>query len=166
MYPAPIILCIEDEPGVLDAIVRELAPFEERFRIEAAESADIARPLVRGWLQAGHPLALALCDHLMPGTSGTDFLIELNREPATRATRKILLTAQAGHEDTIRAVNRADLDHYVAKPWQPDELRAVVRDHLTDYVLETGLDPLPYLAVLDTTRLTAAIARGQLSTDG
>jgi two-component system phosphate regulon response regulator PhoB len=166
MPSPPIILCVEDEPGVLDAIVRDLAPLEDRFRVEAAESADLARPLVRGWLAAGHALALALCDHRMPGTSGTDFLIELNRDPATRATRKILLTAQAGHEDTIRAVNRADLDHYVAKPWRAEELRAVVKKHLTDYVLEAGLDPLPYLAVLDTPRLTAAIARGQLATDG
>ncbi len=46
-----------------------------------------------------------------------DFLVELNGDPATRPIRKVLITGQAGLEDTIRAVNEADLDHYIAKPW-------------------------------------------------
>lgn len=159
MKPTLTLLCVDDEAVVLDAVVRDLAPFEEVFRIETALSAAAAREIVAGLPARGQSLALALCDHLMPGMTGTDFLITLNADPATRRTRKILLTAQAGHQDTIRAVNQGGLDHYIAKPWQPDELRAIIHDQLTSYVIEGQLDPLPYLAVLDTGRLAEALRR-------
>ncbi len=159
MKPTLTLLCVDDEAVVLDAVVRDLAPFEDAFRIETALSADAARAIVDALPGRGHTLALALCDHLMPGLSGTDFLVALNADPATRPARKLLLTAQAGHEDTIRALNHGGLDHYIAKPWQPDELRAVIREQLTSYVIERQLDPLPYLAVLDTGRLAEALRR-------
>jgi two-component system chemotaxis response regulator CheY len=159
MKPTLALLCVDDESVVLEAVVRDLAPFEDAFCIETALSADEARGLVAGLAARGQKLALALCDHRMPGTSGTDFLIALNADRATRPARKILLTAQAGHEDTIRAINLGGLDHYISKPWQPEALRAVIRDQLTSYVIERELDPLPYLAILDTARLAEALHR-------
>ncbi len=157
MKPSLTLLCVDDESVVLDAVVRDLAPFEDAFRIETALNAADARAIVNGLPGSGQTLALALCDHLMPGLTGTDFLIALNADPATRHARKLLLTAQAGHDDTIRALNQGGLDHYIAKPWQPDALRAVIRDQLTSYVIDRQLDPLPYLAVLDTARLAEAL---------
>lgn len=155
--PALTLLCVDDEPVVLDAVVRDLAPFEDAFRIETALSAADARDIVAGLADRDQQLALVLCDHLMPGVTGTDFLIALNADPATKPARKLLLTAQAGHEDTIRALNQGGLDHYIAKPWQPDALRSVIRDQLTDYVIERRLDPMPYLSILDTGRLAEAL---------
>lgn len=157
MKPTLVLLCVDDEPGVLDAVVRDLAPFEDAFRIETALDAAEAELIVQELHAKGLTLALALCDHLMPGTTGTDFLIALNSSPPTRPARKILLTAQAGHEDTIRALNQGGLDHYIAKPWQPDALRGVVLDQLTSYVIERQLDPLPYLSTLDTVRLAESL---------
>ncbi len=157
MKASLVLLCVDDEPGVLDAVVRDLAPFENAFRIETAASVDEARAIVDALPAQGRALALALCDHLMPGVTGTDYLIALNQNPATRPARKLLLTAQAGHDDTIRALNQGGLDHYIAKPWQAEALRAVVREQLTRYVLELALDPLPYLAILDTARLAEAL---------
>lgn len=154
-----VILCVDDEAGVLDAVVRDLAPFETAFRIETASSADEARSVVAALPAKKRRLALALCDHRMPGESGTDFLIALNAAPETRSARKLLLTAQAGHEDTIRALNLGGLDHYIAKPWLAASLRDVIREQLTSYVIDTGLDPIPYLAVLDTARLAEALRR-------
>ena len=87
-----------------------------------------------------------------------DFLVQLNEDPATRPIRKVLLTGQAGLEDTIRAVNEADLDHYIAKPWTVATLHAVVREQLTDYVIENEDDLLPFVSILDGPRLMAAIA--------
>jgi two-component system, OmpR family, phosphate regulon response regulator PhoB len=54
-------------------------------------------------------------------------------------------------------VNDAGLDHYVTKPWDADELRTLVRDELTTFVLQQELDPLPFLAILDATRLMPAL---------
>lgn len=153
MNPTLTLLCVDDESVVLDAVVRDLAPFEEAFRIETALSAAEAGEIVAGLPERGHTLALALCDHLMPGLSGTDFLIALDAGPTTRQARKILLTAQAGQDDTIRAINHGGLDYFIAKPWKPDALREVIRDQLTTYVIACELDPLPYFAILDTVRL-------------
>ncbi|HHU44952.1 MAG TPA: response regulator, partial [Actinomycetales bacterium] len=70
----------------------------------------------------------------------------------TAATRKVLVTGQAQLKDTIVAVNEADLDHYIAKPWDRADLEATVRELLTAYVADMGIDPLPHLAALDQAR--------------
>lgn len=152
------ILVLEDEPEVRAAIVRDLEPFAGRFGIEATEDAAEARELIAELNDAGHAVGLILCDHLLPGMRGTDFLVELDADPLTRPMRKVLLTGQAGHEDTIRAINEGGLDHYVAKPWTVDGLRDVVRSQLTDYVLVNSDDLLPYVQVLDGSRLLAAVS--------
>ncbi|MBU0637612.1 MAG: response regulator [Planctomycetes bacterium] len=156
------ILCIEDEPEVRDALVRDLTPFATVCRIEAAEDADDARQVVQECGAAGDRLGLILCDHLLPGTLGADLLVEFKHRPATAAARKVLVTGQAGLEDTVKAVNNADLDHYIAKPWTRDGLLEVVRQYLTDYVIDEVEDVLPYVSVLDGPRLMEALKhRGQ-----
>ena len=152
------ILVIEDEPEVREAISRDLEGFTDSFQIELAEDVADARTVMTELNASGDRVGLALCDHLLPGERGVDFLVELNRDPATRPIRKVLITGQAGLEDTIRAVNEADLDHYIAKPWTVENLHEVVRQQLTDYVIESAEDLLPFVAILDGARLMAAIA--------
>lgn len=151
--PRLVVLCVEDEPDVRDAIVRDLAPFEPAVVTETAESVDDARAALAEITEGRDRLGLVLADHLLPGTTGVDFLVELHEDEATGRAKKVLLTGQAGLDDTVKAVNRADLDRYVAKPWDPEELRAVVREQLTDFVVEYVDDVLPYLTVLDGARL-------------
>lgn len=157
-----VILCIEDEDEVRDAVVRDLEVFEPAFLVEMAEDADDARQVVADTADAGDEVALVIADHRLPGMQGTDFLIELHGEPATAMARKVLLTGQAGHDDTIRAINQADLDHYISKPWTPEDLHAVVREQLTEYVLDNVEDVLPYVAVLDGPRLLERLAKDTL----
>ena len=108
-------------------------------------------------VEDGDELALVLSDHRLPGKSGVDFLVELMQDERFGATRTVLVTGQADQSDTIRAVNQAGLDYYIGKPWDPEELRAAVRDQLTEYVLESGVNPLPYVSVLDGVRVMEAI---------
>ncbi len=156
-----VILCVEDEPEVRDAVLRDLAPFKPLMRIEAAEDVADARDVLKECDEDGDPIGLVLCDHLMPGVRGVDFLVELHKNPDYAATRKVLLTGQAGLDDTIKAVNSAGLHHYVAKPWKLDDLLAVVREQLTEYVLQTEEDMIPYVGVLDGARLLEAIAKNK-----
>lgn len=152
------ILVLEDEPEVRAAVVRDLAPFADAFRIEASDDADDARTLIAEMNTGGDAVGLILCDHLLPGVRGTDFLVELDTDPATASMRKVLLTGQAGHEDTIRAINQGGLDYYIAKPWNAEGLQAVVRRQLTEYVLAECEDLLPYVNILDGPRLLEAIS--------
>jgi CheY-like chemotaxis protein len=154
----PVILVIEDDAAVRDAVLRDLRPFAAVAAIEAAETAEEAWEVVAG-LDGGSPLALVLADHRLPGRSGVDLLVELAADPAGRDARKVLVTGQAGHDDTIRAVNEARLDHYIAKPWDPVELVGVVRHLLSEWVVDHAPDVVPYLAHLDPEILLPATRR-------
>jgi response regulator RpfG family c-di-GMP phosphodiesterase len=147
------VLVLEDEAAVREALVRDLAPLADVVRIEAAEDVPDARAVLDELATDGDVLGVVLADHRLPGTSGVDFLVELHGDPETAAARKVLVTGQADLEDTVKAVNQAALDRYVAKPWAPEELVAVTREELTAFVLETGLDPLPHLRALDAARV-------------
>jgi response regulator RpfG family c-di-GMP phosphodiesterase len=151
------ILVLEDEPAVREALVRDLEPLADVIRVEEAEDVTDAREVLDELRADGDALALVLADHRLPGETGVDLLVQLHDDPATAPTRKVLVTGQADLEDTVRAVNDASLDRYVAKPWDPDALLAVVRDELTSYVLRTGIDPLPHLRALDAARALVAV---------
>ncbi len=155
------ILSIEDEPEVREAIRRDLRPFENQFRIEAAEDVADAREAIAQIEADGGRVGLILADHRLPGETGVDFLTQLHADEDHRAVRKVLLTGQADQQDTIRAINQGGLHHYIAKPWDPQTLAEVVRNELTAFVLEhDDIDPMPYVAVLDGPKLLEKISRG------
>lgn len=151
------ILVVEDEAPVRAALARDLARYAEKARIEIAEDVDDAWSVIDEITADGDVLALILSDHRLPGTTGVDFLVTTARDERTKHTRRVLVTGQANHEDTIRAINLARLDHYIAKPWDGDDLRQVVQDQLTEYVLRNDVDPLPYLSLIDPARAMDAL---------
>jgi CheY-like chemotaxis protein len=159
-FRSPYILVVEDEPEVAAAIASALAPLEEHFVVEVANSAEDAAAVVAEAKAAGRRPGLVLCDHVLPGKQGVDFLIELQADPSTSAARKVLLTGQAGLQSTIQAVNNARLDHYIAKPWSDSELVDVSRRLLTDHVIATEENLLPFMNALDAGRIAEAIRRG------
>lgn len=162
--PNIYILVIEDEPDVLDALVRDLESFEETFPVEMAETAEEAESLIESIHEEGDEVGLALCDHVLPGKNGVDLLIEMTDREDTKQTRKVLVTGQAGLEDTVKAVNEAGLHHYIAKPWNREDLEQVVRRQLTEYVLRTKSDLMPYMSSLESERLAEAMHdRGSVS---
>lgn len=154
------VLIVEDEPEVRDALRRDLDSLASTLRIETADDVADARSALAEIEADGDVLALVLADHRLPGATGVDFLVELNATPTTTGTRKVLVTGQANQADTIRAVNAADLDHYIAKPWDPTDLVEVTVTAVTDFIIAAGIDPLPYVRDLDGPRLLEAYASG------
>lgn len=153
------IIVLEDEVDVRAALGRDLAEVARIARLEFAEDVPDARAVVEEISQDGDALALILADHRLPGETGVDFLVSIQRDPQAARARTVLVTGQADQEDTIRAVNEAGLDHYIAKPWSAERLQEVVRDQLTEYVLAEGLDPLPYLRIIDGVRAMDVMRR-------
>jgi response regulator RpfG family c-di-GMP phosphodiesterase len=115
-------------------------------------------------LQEGD-LGLVVCDHILPGEDGVSFLVELQQDPATAKARKVLLTAHAGLQATVEAVNLGGLNHYIAKPWQAEELVGVARRQLTDFVIETQTDLVRFLSVLEADRIGAQMRERPLPGD-
>jgi len=159
-----VIVCVEDEPDVLDAVIREVEPLEDLFVVEAAENSAEARQLLETIRSRGDEIGVIFCDHIMPGETGVDFLISLQQEEHWRSTRKVLLTGQAGLDATVKAVNQAELAHYIAKPWEANEVLEVARRELAFYLKARDINPLPYLRHLEVS-LIEDLMRKHLSAD-
>ncbi len=157
------ILVVEDELEVMEALVKDLEKFETMFPVETANNAKEAEEVIDYIIDHGHKIGLVLCDHVLPGKNGVNLLIEMQDHPDTAKSKKVLVTGQAGHEDTVLAINKADLDHYIAKPWTRAELEKVVVDQLTDYVIENENNLLPYMQILDAEKLSNVLRTKQLS---
>ncbi|GAD79141.1 response regulator [Vibrio ezurae] len=157
-----LILCVDDERDVLDSVVRDLQQFSTFCDIEAAESVAEAREVIADYHSEHVPLAMILCDHIMPKETGVNFLIELHDTPATKSSKKILLTGQADLNDTVNAINHHCLDFYIAKPWQKETLVDVVTAHLTRYVLDTQSNPMQWAKFLDTAKILQEMSEKRL----
>ncbi|PIB16877.1 response regulator [Vibrio rotiferianus] len=158
-----LILCVDDEREVLDSVLQDLAVFEDNFVIEGAESVTEAKEVIAEMKGEGIKLALILCDHIMPEQTGISFLIELNQADDTRVARKVLLTGQAGLEDTVEAVNNASLDYYVAKPWRGDELRSTLVQQLTTFMIQHDDNLLSWVSILDSEAILNAMSERRTS---
>ena len=147
------IICIEDQSEVLHTVMDHLSAFEEYLTIEECESAAEAKELVEEIDAEGDFVGVIVSDHAMPVQTGVDFLIELNEDSRFKDSKKILLTGQATHMDTIQAINKAAIDKYIEKPWQKETLVALVSTMLTEFIIKKGISYEPFLPVLDKPRL-------------
>jgi DNA-binding response OmpR family regulator len=116
MQAEPLVLAVDDEPGILRLIKLELA--SQRFRVMTAESGEEALLAE----QEHHP-DVVLLDTMMPGMDGIEVMRQLR---ARGDVPIIMLTALAADSDKVRALE-AGADDYLAKPFSPFELSARVR---------------------------------------
>ena len=147
------IICVDDQQEVLDSVMRDLRPLASHVRLEEASSVADCMQLLEQIDDDGDHVALVISDQVMPGETGTELLGRIAADRRFAKTRKVLLTGQASHADTINAINDGHIDNYIEKPWQAEKLVAVVKRLLTLYVLDAGLDHTAYMPVLDTTTL-------------
>ncbi len=118
----PNILIADDEPAVLGAIQRDLAPrYGRDYRIVRADSGATALEAVKTLQQRGETVALFLVDQRMPRMTGTEFLAQARA--IFPDAKKVLLTAYADTEAAIQSINQVGLDYYLLKPWDPPEER-------------------------------------------
>ncbi len=75
----------------------------------------------------------------------------------------MLLTGQAGLEETVQAVNHASLDYYISKPWDGNQLKDIAIDQLTTYIIDNEKELMPWARVLDTSRIMTALSDKRLS---
>jgi thioredoxin reductase (NADPH) len=130
----PIILTVDDEPQVLNAVERDLrGHYRGEYRIVKASSGADAIQALRELKQRNTPVALLLVDQRMPQMTGTQFLTEARK--IFPEARKVLLTAYADTEAAISCINVVGLDYYLMKPWDPPEqnLFPVLDDLLSDW---------------------------------
>ena len=131
---AAVILTVDDDPHVLQAISRDLlSQYGERYRIARATSGKAALDVLHELASRDQRVALIVSDHRMPEMTGIEFL-QHSKEVAPTA-KLVLLTAYADTDVAIKAINDIDLDYYLLKPWSPPEekLYPVIDDLLDDW---------------------------------
>jgi DNA-binding response OmpR family regulator len=115
------VLIVEDDPDIAESLRYNL----RREGIETLVAATGEQGL-RDALDEQNPPALVILDLMLPGMSGTELCRRLRREPATRRTPIIMLTAKAEEADRVAGLDLG-ADDYVTKPFSVRELMARVR---------------------------------------
>jgi DNA-binding NtrC family response regulator len=116
MTAAPLrVLVVDDDPGVRYTL-REILSSEGLAVDEAADGAEALAKL------DGHPLVIT--DLRMPGMDGMELLRRL--APRSPAPRVVLITAHGSERQAVEAMKAGAYD-YFRKPFETEELLAVVR---------------------------------------
>lgn len=121
------LLLVDDEPNILAALRRLFRGAPQRV-LTAGGGAEALEILAR------EPVDLIISDMQMPDMNGAQLLEEV-RQRWPQVVR-ILLTGHSDMAATIAAINRGEIYRYIAKPWNDDELRLIVRYALERKYLE------------------------------
>jgi len=132
--PKPILLAIDDDTSVLEAVVQDLRrEYGQFYRIVRAASGLAALDICRQLKDRNETVALFLSDQRMPGMTGVDLLQQVIA--IYPEAKRVLLTAYADTEAAIKAINAAKIHYYLNKPWDPPEekLYPVLNDLLESW---------------------------------
>lgn len=131
----PTILAVDDDPAVLNAVVRDLQRhYGGDYRILRSTSGAGALEALQELRRRNEPVALFLIDQRMPDMDGIEFLTQaITLYPDAK---RALLTAYADTEAAIAAINKVAAHYYLLKPWDPPEtqLYPVLDDLLHDWL--------------------------------
>jgi two-component system response regulator VicR len=109
------ILCIEDEPEMIDLI--RLILGRRGYEVLGATGGIEGARLVRETLPD-----LVLLDLMMPDMDGWEVYQQMKADNSTRNIPVIVVTAKAQNIDKVLGLHIAKVDDYIAKPFGPQEL--------------------------------------------
>jgi signal transduction histidine kinase len=121
----PSILVVDDEPDVVTS-VRDLLRLDYQV-FTAIRPGDAVSILDR------QKIAVVLTDQRMPGMTGVELLHRVRETHPD--TIRLLFTGYADIGAVIDAINKGSVYRYITKPWDPDELHALVRDAVERHAL-------------------------------
>ena len=123
------ILCVDDEPQVLEGLATHLRREFEMFRATSGkEGLEL--------LASKGPFPVVVSDMRMPGMDGAQFLAAV-RQQAPDSVR-ILLTGQAEMSSAIAAVNEGQIFRFLTKPCPPAVLKSALEAAVRQHNLVTG----------------------------
>jgi diguanylate cyclase (GGDEF)-like protein len=114
----PLVLIVDDDPDM-----RMLAHIQLIDGFDVIQAAD-GQACIE--LAAAHAPDVILLDVMMPGMDGAQALTALASDPGTAEIPVIFVSVLSAVEDKVRGLESGAVD-YIAKPFEPTELRARVR---------------------------------------
>jgi thioredoxin reductase (NADPH) len=131
----PVLLTVDDDPDVLQAIERDLrSKYSDRYRILRAASANEALDVLHRLKSRNDAVALLLADQRMPELDGVGFLSQAT--DIFPSAKRALLTAYADTNAAIEAINSARVHYFLLKPWDPPDqnLYPALDDMLNEFM--------------------------------
>jgi two-component system, NtrC family, sensor kinase len=120
------ILCVDDEPNVLNSLKRVF--MDESYSILTAASAQEGLEQL-----AGNNVQVVISDYRMPITNGVEFLREVReRWPDTI---RIVLSGYADTASIVSAINEGQVYKFIPKPWNDDDLKMTISHAIESYHL-------------------------------
>ncbi len=116
------ILLVDDEPGVRESVQAYLE--DSGYQVRTAAGAKEAWEILQK-----EPLDLVISDLMMPQVDGHQFLKQMRDDPRFVAMPVVFLTARGMKSDRISGY-QAGCDAYLSKPFDPEELVAIVQNIL------------------------------------
>lgn len=116
------LLVVDDDPGLLRAVAETLRA--EGYEVRTARRGAEALISIAGSLPD-----LIISDIRMPGMDGYELVRHLRSSPRTKLIPVVFLTVKDETADRIAGF-RSGADAYLTKPFEPDELLAVVANIL------------------------------------
>ena len=116
------LLLVDDEPGVRESVQAYLE--DSGYTVQVAAGAKDAWEMLQR-----DPPELVITDLMMPQVDGYQFLKQMRDDPRFVAMPVIFLTARGMKSDRISGY-QAGCDAYLPKPFDPEELIAIVKNIL------------------------------------
>ena len=123
-----IILCVDDDAMILKSLKRLFKKLN--YQLLTASSGTEGLELLKS---IDDSVALIISDQSMPGMCGAEFL-EKAKHIVPDAI-KFLLTGYSDMDSTIDSINKGEINKYLTKPWNDDELIWQVKQALKQYEL-------------------------------
>jgi FixJ family two-component response regulator len=124
--PLPRVLVVDDEEAILETMT---FTFQDDYEVHTSTDARKALEL----LDALAPVAVVLTDQRMPGMSGVEFVSEVwRRHPSTV---RMILTGFSDIEAIIQAINDGHVYAYITKPWEPEQLKQLMKQAVDHHKL-------------------------------
>ena len=125
------LLLVDDEPGIRESVQAYLED-NEAWTVTAASNAEEAWQTIENQVPD-----LIISDIMMPQVNGYEFLAKLRDDPRYRSIPVVFLTARGMTSDRIQGYE-AGCDAYLSKPFDPEELEAIVKNLLSKTRVNAG----------------------------
>lgn len=113
--PAIEIVCIEDEPEMMELV--KLILTRKGYKVHGASDGMNGLALIREIRPR-----LVLLDLMIPDMDGWEIYQHMKSDPTVKDTPVIIVTAKAQSIDKILGLHIAKVNDYITKPFGPSEL--------------------------------------------
>ncbi len=113
----PAIILVDDELGVLKAVTMILRAF-------GYQVTDFSDPIAAlDFLKSGEKCDLVITDLRMPNIDGVQLVIQAK---ALNKTRPCIMVSGHASQEEVEAAQKAGIDGFLAKPFNPLELKSLI----------------------------------------